>query len=351
MDLLLILLGTLLIAFTLFDALWTTIVPHGAGPLSKRIARGWWSASLWVHRRSGGGAHGILSLAGPALLVVAFLVWVGLLWAGWLLLLSAEPGAVVASSSNAPASLAGRVYYVGFVLFTLGTGDYVPVGGTWEVLSAVASLSGLFVVTLAITYVLSVVSAVAAKRQLAGSIHSLGDTPADLVGRAWDGSGFSGLDQHLPSLASALEHHNQRHLAYPVVHYFHSGDRRTALGLAVATLDDALLILAEGVEPHARPAPAVVEPTRRTVQGFLDTLSDAFISPADAAPPVPDLATVISAGVPTRATDEFERAVAREAPRRRLLRGLVEDGGWRWSDVPGDGEPPARGASPRGTLR
>jgi hypothetical protein len=333
MPVLLTVVGLSLIGFTFFDALWTTIAPYGAGPLSKRIARGCWAASLWVHRRRAGGAHGLLAFAGPALLVTGFLVWVGLLWAGWVLLFSAEPGAVVASTSNAPADLAGRVYYVGFVLFTLGTGDYVPVGGTWEVLSAIASLSGLFVVTLAITYVLSVVSAVAAKRRLAGSIHSLGDTPADLVRRAWDGSGFAGLDQHLPSLGSELEYHDQRHAAYPILHYFHSTERRTALGPAVAVLDDALLILAKGVASDARPAPAIVEPTRRTVGSFLDTLGDVFIEPSDEPPPTPDSAAVTSAGIPTEAAGDFKRAVERGAHRRRLLRGLVEDGGWSWTAV------------------
>ena len=111
-------------------------------------------------------------------------------------------GAVVGSRANEPAP------------FALGTGDYVPVGGTWEVLSAVASLRGLFVVTLAITYVLSVVSAIAAKRQLAGNVHNLGASPADLVCRAWDGSRFSGLDQFLPSFGRALETHTQRPLGW-----------------------------------------------------------------------------------------------------------------------------------------
>ena len=333
MPVLLIVVGLSLIGSTLFDALWTTIAPRGAGPLSKRIARGWWTASLWVHRRRAGGAHGLLAFAGPALLVVAFLVWVGLLWTGWTLLFSAEPGAVVASSSNEPADLAGRVYYVGFVLFTLGTGDYVPVGGTWEVLSALASLSGLFVVTLAITYVLSVVSAVAAKRQLAGSIFSLGSTPSGVVRGAWDGNGFAGIEQHLPSLGSALEHHTQRHLAYPVLHYFHSTDRRTALGPAVAVLDDALLLLANGVAPDVRPAPAILEPTRRTVGSFLDTLGNAFIGPSDEVPPTPDLTAVASVGVATEAAGDFERAAERAAHRRRLLQGLVGDGGWSWADV------------------
>lgn len=291
------------------------------------MARSWWAASLWVHRHRRGGAHGLLAFAGPALLVVAFLMWVGLLWAGWLLVFSAEPAAVVEPSSGETASLAGRVYYVGFVLFTLGTGDYAPVGGTWEVLSAVASLSGLSVATLAITYVLTVVSAVVAKRHLAGSIHSLGRTPEELVRRAWDGSGFSGLEQQLPALASALEVHTQRHLAYLVLHYFHSADWRTALGPAVAVLDDTLLLLAEGVVPDARPSPAVVVPTRSTVESFLGTLRESFIAEAEALPPLPDFAYLEEAGIPVMQQERFAGAAAVASHRRRLLLGLVRDAG------------------------
>ncbi len=335
MSLLLAAAGTALLALALFDALWTTIAPHGAGPLTKRIARGWWAASLWVHRQRAGGAHGLLAFAGPALLVLAFVVWVGLLWVGWTLLFSAEPGAVVESSSSVPADLAGRVYYVGFVLFTLGTGDYVPVGGVWEVLSAVASLSGLFVVTLAITYILSVVSAVAAKRRLAGSIHSLGTTPSDFVCGAWDGRGFPGLDQHLPSLSQALEMHTQRHLAYPVVHYFHTGDRRIALAPAAAVLNEALLLLDGAVAPEVRPAPAILHPARRTVASFLDTLGDAFVDPAAEAPPAPRAAALAAAGIPTAPHAEFDRSVQDAERSRRLLLGFVRDAGWRWEQPTG----------------
>ena len=316
---LLLLLGLLLIGVTLLDALWTTIAPRGAGPITKRVARGLWALGLSVHRRRS--AHGLLTLIGPSLLVVATLVWVAGLWAGWLLVFSAEPETIVASLSKEPASLVERVYYVGFVLFTLGTGDYVPEGGLWQVLSVLASLSGLSVITLAITYVLSVVSAVATKRQLAGSIHSLGQTPSDLVGRAWDGDGFSGLEQQLPAIASALELHTQRHLAYPVLHYFHSADRRTALGPAVAVLDDALLLLAEGVAP-----------TRSTIASFLGTLSEAFIEEADMPPPLPDLKGLTEAGIPVVEDGSAETA-AGASHRRRLLLGLVRDAGWEWESV------------------
>lgn len=333
MPFLLALSGALFVAVALLDALWTTIVPRGAGPLTKRIARGWWAASLWVHRRRPGGAHGLLALAGPAILVVGFSAWVLLLWAGWTLLFSADPGAVVDAGSKAPAELWARVYYVGFVLFTLGTGDYVPAGASWQVASAAASLSGLFVVTLAITYVISVVSAVAEKRQLAGAIHALGSSAPEIVAQAWDGSGFDGLDQHLPPLGKQLELHHQRHLAYPVLHYFHSTERRAALGPAVAAFDDALLLLSEAVAEDARPAPAVVDPPRRAVSAFLSRLGEAFVEPAGEAPPPPATDALRCAGIPL--ASEYGAGPG-DARRRKLLRGLVEDGGWPWDDASAD---------------
>lgn len=66
---------------------------------------------------------------------------------------------------------------------------------------------------------------------------------------------------------------------------------------------------------------------RCSVQGFLDTLSDDFITLADATLPTPDLAAIASVGAPTRAAEGLERAAELEARRRRLLRGLVEDDG------------------------
>ena len=75
--------GAALVTFALLDALWTTIVPRGADPLTKRIAWGGWVVSVWIHRRRPGGAHGLLALAGPAILVAGFPARVLLLWAGW----------------------------------------------------------------------------------------------------------------------------------------------------------------------------------------------------------------------------------------------------------------------------
>ena len=329
--------GFFLLVLVLVDALWTTLAPRGGGPVTKRIARAWWTASLWLHRRRPHGARGLLGFAGPALIVVVFLVLVIGLWAGWLMVFSADPAAIVSSSSRVPAALAERIYYVGFTLFTLGNGDYVPVGGRWAVLTALASLNGLFVVTLAITYLVPIVSAVASKRQLAAIINDLGASPVELVCGAWDGSGFEGLDQHLTALVSSIEGHTQRHLAYPILHYFQSENPRTSLAVSIAVLDEALLLLAEGLTPTVRLAPAVIEPTRRAINGLLDTLNDAFISPAAQTPAPPDLAALASAGIPTVAVPDFGRVVAGLEARRRLLSGLVTDAGRCWNGMREDG--------------
>jgi hypothetical protein len=324
--------GFAVVGFVMLDVLWTTTAPNGAGPLTRRLSRGVWVAALWVHRRAPG--RGLLSALGPALLFVAVVTWAVGLWAGWLLVYSADPGAVTDPSTGEVAGLASRTYFVGYVLWTLGAGPYLPQGGGWEVLTSVATFNGFAVVTLSITYLLEVLQAVTAKRQLAASIENIGRTPVEFVVRSWDGSGFKGLDQHLPRLATEVEDHAQRRLAYPVLHYFYSAQVRTAEAPSVAVLSDALVLLAEGVAEDARPAPAVTGPAQRAVDGYLGVLD--AVGHGGAAPPPPDLDAVAAAGVPTVGAGAFARAVDQDRERRARLAAAVHDAGRTWDDVAGD---------------
>ena len=328
----LLLSGIALLLLVVFDALWTTLAPHGAGPVTKGLARGLWKLGLAVHRRAGG-AHRLLALVGPSLLFIAFLWWVTGLWAGWTMVFASSEGAVHVAQTGVPADLASRIYFVGFTLFTMGNGDYVPSADGWEITTAVASLSGLFVVTLAITYLVPVVSAVTGKRKLAAHLDDLGRTPHDTLRTAWDGQGFSSFEQHLGQLVPELEMHTQRHLAYPVVHYFHSADRRTAAGPALAAYAEALRLMAHGLPAEVRPAPAVLLPARRAVRDYLRTLRDGFVAPSDDTPPLPDLAKLAADGIPTVDAAGFEADVARDSEDRRTLLALVRDTGWAWQDV------------------
>jgi hypothetical protein len=329
--------GVVLIGLALVDALQTTVSASGGGPLTTRLARGLWQAALALHRPDSG-SHRLLAAMGVAILLSVFLLWIVLLWGGYLLLFSAEPGAVVHASSGAPATFWERVYFTGFTVSTLGMGDFVPRGAAWRVLTAFASLNGLFLVTLSITYLLPVLSAVVAKRRLAATIDNLGRTPAQIVVHGWDGESLSSLEQPLAQLVPLIELHAQRHLAYPVLHFFHSTEERAAAGPRVAALSEALRLI-EHLPAGVQPPPAVVHAARQAVDGFLSTLSSAFIQHAEqASDPPPDSAsvrTLRAAGLPVEETirDPQTGTSSEEGRRRRLLHAFIRDDGWTWDHV------------------
>ncbi len=250
-----------------------------------------------------------------------------------MLLFSADTHAVVDSQSGAPADLSARIYFTGYTLFTLGIGNYVPRGDVWEVLTAVASFNGLLVVTLAITYLVPVLSAVTHKRHLAALIDDLGATPTDILCRAWTGSRFEGLSSHFAQIAPILELYTQRHAAYPILHYFHSSTRRTATGPTLAALDEALLLLTAAVRPETRPAQSETKPLQIALAGLLRTLQRRYIPKSDEPPPAPELGPLRACGIPVVDEDEYQEAVEKHSARRRLLRALVENDGWTWDDV------------------
>lgn len=320
--------GALLVALALVDALWTTVAPRGAGPVAGRIGRGVYAGA----KALGGGR--VPGWTGPVTLVAAFLWWIGALWLGWWLVFSADPGSIVDPTTGASADALSRAYVVGTYLTTLGLGArWAPGTGGWGVVASAVALNGFAVVTLVVTYVLQVVGAVTGARQLAGVVWGLGETPEALVTRAWTGSGFDGLATHLATLVPLVEAHGRRHEAYPALHFFQSRERRTSAPVMLAVLDEALLLLAEGVAPEARMAPAEVEPLRRVLGAYLDTLSASFVDAAEDAPPAPSLGTLSAAGVPTVEAEAFARAVDGQHPRRRRLLGLVRDAGQGWDVV------------------
>ncbi|WP_298458468.1 potassium channel family protein [uncultured Cellulomonas sp.] len=330
-DVLVGVLGAALVLLVLVDALTTTVtVGGGAGLLTRRVTGVLWRVLLRVHRRDSDSS--VLAAAGAVLLIVTVLVWVALLWAGWaLVLLSSD--SVVNSTTRAPAGVADVVYYAGFTVFTLGVGDFVATTSVTRVLTAAASFTGLFVITLAITYLISVVSAVVARRALAVQIATLGSDPVDMVTGGWDGDQFSSaFVQRLVNLTGALATSAEQHLAYPVLHYFHSSTRVTAAPVAVAHLDEALFLLQEAVQPAAAPEAGTVAPTRRAVDRYLHTVGATSTMPVrvDDPPPAPDLAGLRGAGIPVAGDADFGPAVAAAADRRRTLATMVVNDGWSW---------------------
>jgi Ion channel len=330
MNLFLLLIGAALILIAFLDALWTTLwVDGSAGPVSSRMTTWAWRAVLAVVGRR---RHRLLSLFGPFVLSMIVVLWVTLLWLGWTLVYAADALSLTHASDGTPADWAGRLYFVGYMMFTAGNGDYTPDGDAWQIAAALTNATGMLLATLAITYLLSVISAVVQKRAFASQVAGLGKSAAEIVESGWNGQDLRGLELPISTLSSELSQVTERYLAYPILQYYHAAKAEKSPVIAVALLDEALSIIRYAVPEQHRPSPAVLRSARSSVRSFLDTMPSAFIAPAPEAPPRPDLSAVRGAGIPTVAEEQFLHALHDLSERRRLLLGLVRNDGWEWTD-------------------
>lgn len=339
MSVILIALGVFLIAFVFVDALWTTL-GTGGGPFTRRLTGALWGGMLRLYERTTLG-HRFLAVAGVCVFLVTIGSWIFGLWAGWLLVFSAGEDAVVHAQTGLPAGFWERIYFTGFTIVTLGTGDYVPQGALWQVLTSLAALSGLFLVTLSISYLVPVAQAATHKRQLALRISSLGLSAQGIILSAWDGRHCKRLQQPLAPLAGELATLGQQHLTYPVLHYFHSAGRPKAIGPSVAALDEALTILKYGMPERCGLDPPMFPLIRQIITEFLQTLEVTFIEEGRGAPPPPSLDRLREEGLPVASEEDFQKAVRELAHRRRLLLGLLRNDGWTWEVLrKGEAPPP-----------
>lgn len=331
MNYLLLALGIGLIVFIFIDAFWTTLwVDSGAGPLSSRLTTWLWKG----YRRSVGKRNDRrLSLFGPFVLMLTLFVWIAVLWCGWVFVFAGGDEALLHSSERTTADWSARFYFVGYMMFTAGNGDYVPNGDGWEVAAALTNATGMILVTLAITYLLSVVSAVVAKRAFASQVLGLGSSPSEFVERGWNGRDFHSLDLPLNDIASKLPVLAQQYEAYPILQYYHAAKRERSPIVAVAVLDEALTILCYGVSEKVRPNAAVLHSIRSAIASLLETMPSAFIKEAPDPPPAPETRRISDKNIPIMASSEFESKVAELSGRRKDLLGLVCNDGWTWEDT------------------
>lgn len=321
------LLGVVLVCLVAYEALRTTLaVSSESGPVTGRFMRSLWALALRFR------SHRALRRAGLAIILLGVLSWFVGLWVGWWLTLLSQPQALIRTADMQPASAWERFYYVSSSLFSVGANEFVPRAAVGQLLVMANAASGVVLLTLGLSYLIPVVQAGAQKRQVAALISEMCKRPDAILMQAWDGGGFPGLEQELRDLRPKLSALAQQHLAYPVLHYYHSTDRNAALTPMVAVLDEMLTLLEHGVEHGKRPAAIGVQSLREAVSNYLDTLESAFIFPVEEPPPIPSLFSLQQAGIPVAEESSFERALEKLEDRRRRLRALVQNDGWSWEE-------------------
>lgn len=325
--------GVLIVAIAVFDLYSTTVTFGGSGFLSRWVTRPLWNLLLRIHSRAEN--HKLLSLGGPLLLLLLFFMWFGLSWLGWFLIFSGDEMAVVQATTKRPASWIERLYFVGYTLTTVGYGDFVPEASGWRIASTFAGLNGFFLITMSVTYFLPVVSAVVEKRQIATVIASIGTSPSSLVDNSFERGEFQSLAEQLQELNWRIAGIAEKHMAYPVLHYFHPENKDASLPIALVRLDEALSVIQYAFPelPHGN---RQFRATQTVVDNFLDAIESTMLTRSTELPSLPKLNAIAALSQAQRGVGDVECGMRSQQRRGRLLAYVREDG-WDWEDVQGVG--------------
>jgi hypothetical protein len=219
--------GVILLLLIVFDV-YATVLHSSAryGPVGESLNRSVWRTARGVaFRLSRAWRHRLLNMVGPLLLPLLIAVYIVLLVLAFALIYYPHiPGAFVFSSPHPEAGWVDAVYFSGCTLTTVGYGDIVARSALLRFVALFEAAAGLTLISLAITYLLTVYTALERKRAVAISLyHQAGDGAdvAGLIAHHFVEGRFYGLRDALRTVTRDLQGLLESHVDHPVIHYFH----------------------------------------------------------------------------------------------------------------------------------
>ena len=331
MDIVFLILGIILLILVTIDLISTILLMNGGGFISNFISKCIWK---FMMRLSNNKAQSqLLSKAGVLIIVGLFFTWILLIWMGFSFIYLYDPRSVIDTSTERITNSVGKIYFVGYTISSLGNGDLKSGSDAWRIFSNLMSIYGTFFITLSISYLIPVLDAVIKKRALSGYIYQLGQTPVEILKNGWNGKDFSILYSHFNNLHSMILEHSERHLAYPVLHYFHSNKPKYSAPLTFTILDEAISIQ-QTYKIDDSPQARHWEILRRSINSFTDVFSKYGITTELDHPPFSYEQNIEDLPI-NAATNEIHKSIIDLRERRKSLHGMISRDGWEWKDVAG----------------
>ncbi|MFP5076221.1 ion channel [Rhizobium sp. YIM 134829] len=218
-------LGAVIMAIFLADIFLTVLYARaGTGLLAPRWNRLVWRALKALGRLSPRHRPIILSFAGPLIVVALIVFWALGLTIGAALIIQPELGSGVRpSSGQASTDFITALLVAGNSLSIVGGGDYSPHSTGMRILFLLNSLIGASVLSLVLSYLVQVYSALRERNILALSVDLMtggtGDA-AEMLARLGPGGDFSNATSELSNLARSLAQTKEAHHFYPLLFYF-----------------------------------------------------------------------------------------------------------------------------------
>jgi hypothetical protein len=219
--------GGALLLLVAYDV-YATVLHSSAryGPVGESLNRSVWRVTRAVaFKLSRAQRHRLLNMVGPLLLPLLIVVYIVLLVVAFALVYSPHiPGGFTFSAGHPEPNWVDAVYFSGVTLTTVGYGDMTPRAAPLRFLALFEGASGLVVISLAITYMLTVYTALERKRAVAVSIYHQAGEGADVAGfiaHHFVEGRFYGLRDALRTVTRDLQALHESHIDHPVIHYFH----------------------------------------------------------------------------------------------------------------------------------
>ena len=316
--------GFIIIIIVFFDFFYTTLSGSGASFITQFFSFLAHRLQLFLNKRLG---RKIFTLSGMLVNLIVLAVWVVLIWAGLFLVYSSDPDAIL-NSEKQMASASERLYFTGYVLSTLGIGDFYPVTPFFEILTSIFSFFGFIFFTTSMTYLVSVFSAVMHKRSLALAIRNLGKNPSEVIKNLID-QDSSFTFQQIADLQKMIGRHSINHEAYPVIHYYNNPDSESALSINITILDESVSILLRDTKSNYFNKELRV--LRNSIDHFLEHVKEKYnqITHPELIPEINWYSLDLPDGILIKNVKEDRQLTER----RKILTGLLMTEGFTWQDV------------------
>ncbi|HEX8183821.1 MAG TPA: potassium channel family protein, partial [Blastocatellia bacterium] len=232
--------------------------------MSRLIARSIWRVALvYSFKLSRKKRHDHLNSIGPLLMPLLIGLYIILLIVGFALIYYPHmPEHFTMSVDAQTPRWVESFYFSSITLTTLGYGDIVPKSSVMRIVSFLESAAGFGLISLSITYLLTVYRALERKRAAALNFYHAAEGGADVVGfiaNHFVMGKLSGLAASLRLPARDLQETLESHFEHPILHYFHPSQvykslpRVLFLALEICAVIKSCLDNEQYNELHERP--------------------------------------------------------------------------------------------------
>ncbi|NED94312.1 two pore domain potassium channel family protein [Phytoactinopolyspora alkaliphila] len=166
-----IVLGVMVTLLVVRDVWQTVLHPDAEGMVAALTRRAMWRLATGAGIRLRFRRRRILALAGPGIVVLTFVAWMGLLTLGLTLVFWPMGDQFASDPALGSLTFLDTFYYVGGTVTVLGFGDITPISGLGKLLTISAAALGFTMFTAMASYLIEVVNGLSARDRFTLAIH------------------------------------------------------------------------------------------------------------------------------------------------------------------------------------